>query len=381
MRILQVIPFFTPEMGGSAMVAYHTAKNLAKLGHRVTVLTTNYAMERSQFTPGDFEVVPFPNWVARWGFYLSPGMGGWLRDHLQEFDIAHLHTVRTYQNARVQHYCRKYRVPYLVSAHGTLPVIVERHLPKRLYDLVVGRLLLRGAAACVAVSDFEVRHYQAAGVPDNKIHVIYNGLDLEEFKQLPAPGAFRDQHRNTYADEDRIVLYLGRIHKRKNLGDLVRAVKILQEQEGHIQLALVGPDEGERASLMALARDLALEGLHFHGPLYGAERLAALRDAAVVALPAAHEIFGLVPFEALMCGTPVVVADDCGAGQIIADTGAGWTVPYGEAAALADAIRQAMKDSGEAARRVESGQKFVRDHLGWDQTILALENVYNAIAG
>ncbi len=48
-------------------------------------------------------------------------------------------------------------------------------------------------------------------------------------------------------------------------------------------------------------------------------------DADVLALPSMHEIFGLVAFEALMCGTPVVLANDCGAGNIIEDAGAGFS--------------------------------------------------------
>jgi glycosyltransferase involved in cell wall biosynthesis len=61
---------------------------------------------------------------------------------------------------------------------------------------------------------------------------------------------------------------------------------------------------------------------------------AAYQDADVLVYPSTYEIFGLVPFEALLCGTPVIVTDDCGCGEIIKEAGCGYLVHYGDVAGL-----------------------------------------------
>src|SRR5438034_1069928 len=79
------------------------------------------------------------------------------------------------------------------------------------------------------------------------------------------------------------------------------------------------------------------------GLLRGRDRLEALADADAVVYPSEHEIFGLVPLEALLAGTPVVVADDSGCGEIIRQAG-GDVVPLGDADALALAIDRILDD-------------------------------------
>ena len=91
----------------------------------------------------------------------------------------------------------------------------------------------------------------------------------------------------------------------------------------------------------ARARAVA-ERVTFTGLLVAESRLQALADADVVVYPSADEVFGLVPLEALLVGTPVVVADDSGCGEIIRQTGGGLVVPLGNAIALADAIRHIL---------------------------------------
>jgi glycosyltransferase involved in cell wall biosynthesis len=115
------------------------------------------------------------------------------------------------------------------------------------------------------------------------------------------------------------------------------------------------------------------------GVLRGRERLEALADADVVAYAGEHEVFGLVALEAVLCGTPVVVADDSGSGEILAAIGGGRAVPPGDAAALADALDEILRNkavwraaAGEAAPRA-------RQRFGSDQICAQLEAVYEEV--
>lgn len=380
MRILQVIPFFSPQMGGSAHVAYQTSRRLSQRGHEVTVVASDHATSHSRFEEASFRVVFLPSVMSRWGFYLTPGLLAWARAHVSGFDVIHMHTLRTFQNAVVRHFAVRSGVPYVLSAHGTLPVIVERKLAKRVYDLLFGRALLASASRLLAVSRVEAEQYREAGVEEERIRVIYNGLDLEEFAHLPARGTFRRRHG--IAEETRVVLFLGRLHRRKGIDHLLEAFARILGQEEDAVLIIAGPDEGELSHLQALARHLGLdEGVRFTGPLYGEDKLAAYVDADVVACPAVHEIFGLVPFEALLCGTPVIVTDDCGSGQMVGEAQAGYIVRYGDVDALTDALFRAVRSRQEALRMVRAGQSYTRELLGWDCMVGDLEKVYAEVAG
>jgi glycosyltransferase involved in cell wall biosynthesis len=378
MRILQVIPFFTPEMGGSAQVAYQISRRLSERGHDVSVVTSDYSTARSRFHPIPFRVVYLPCRFAPWGFYATPGLVSWVRENLARFDVVHLHTVRTFQNAVVHHFARRYKVPYVLSAHGTLPVIAQRKLAKRLYDMLFGRALIAGASRVVAVSPVERAQYQQVGIAIEHVQTIHNGLDLDEFASLPASGRFRRSHG--ILDDVRIVLFLGRLHKIKGLAYLVEAFAQLVAEDENCILVIAGPDDGELKRLTASVADLGLrERTLFVGPLYGEKKLAAYVDADVLASPGSYEIFGLVPFEALMCGTPVVVTDSNGCGQLLQQAEAGYVVPQGDVAGLACALRQAAVNRRTTTRYIEAGQAFVRERLDWWLVVTEWEDLYTRV--
>jgi len=294
------------------------------------------------------------------------------------FDVIHMHIMRTFQNAVVHHFAVRFNIPYVLSAHGTLPIIVQRKLAKRAYDCLFGRRLITGASRLIAVSPVEVEQYVAWGVAPERITMIPNGLDLGEFSNLPPRGMFRN--RLGIPDGTRIVLFLGRLHRRKGLAYLVQAFARLRVQLPDCLLVIAGPDDGELGRLQALAGRLRLrERVWFTGPLYGEDKLAAFVDADVLASPAVYEIFGLVPFEALMCGTPVVVTDDCGSGQLIGEAQAGYLVSYGDVEGLAAALLQALMNREEAIRKVTAGQAYIRERLDWDVVVTGLERLYSEL--
>jgi glycosyltransferase involved in cell wall biosynthesis len=378
MRILQVIEFFTPRMGGSAQVAYQTARHLARRGHAVTVWSSDYGRDGALFPAAGFELLTFPCRWARWGFYLTPALVGWARRHLRQFDVVHLHNVRTFQNLVVGGLAHRYGVPYVLSAHGSLPVIVERKLPKRVYDLLIGRRLLAGASRLIGVSPFEVQQYAAFGVEADRVDVVCNGLELDEFSDLPARGTLRQ--KLDIPDQTRVILYLGRLHRRKGIDHLIQVFARIPQDDFDTLLMIAGPDDGEWDALQALVEQLKVEErVIFTGPLYGVDKLAAYVDADLLASPAVHEVFGLVPFEALMCGTPVVVSDDGGSGQLIAAARAGFLAPYGDQAALATALHRVLNNCPEAQAQVRAGQAFVRRYLDWKAIAGELEALYTSL--
>ena len=94
------------------------------------------------------------------------------------------------------------------------------------------------------------------------------------------------------------------------------------------------------------------------------ERLEALADADVLVYPSQHEIFGLVPLEALLSGTPVIVADDSGCGEVVRSVGGGLVTPLGDVEALAAAIGNMLDNESDWRRRPRSAAERVKANYG-----------------
>jgi glycosyltransferase involved in cell wall biosynthesis len=96
------------------------------------------------------------------------------------------------------------------------------------------------------------------------------------------------------------------------------------------------------------------------GLLRAEDRLSALADADVVVYPSQHEVFGLVPLEAILCGTPVVVSDDSGCGEIVSQVGGGLVTRQGDAGMLSAAIGTVLADPGRWRGEAVAAQAKVR---------------------
>jgi glycosyltransferase involved in cell wall biosynthesis len=354
LRILHVSPYHTQAWayGGVPRVTGALATGLAARGHHVTVCTTDAcrpdarlrrpatAARRGPWTDTEdtgvrVHVCPnLSNTLAYHQLFLPLGLGDFLAARATEFDIAHIHACRNLVGTTAARYLRRAGVPYVVSPHGTAPRIERWHAAKWLFDLSVGRRFLRDASRILAVTEAERRQLRAMRVPDDRIALIPNPIDLTQFDPPIERGAFR---RRTGLGDAPVVMFLGKLTPRKRLDVLARAFARLSRPDA--RLVIAGNDMGFGGRLDSLTAALGIAGRTIRtGLLTGRQRLEALADADVLVYPSKDEIFGLVPIEALLCGTPVIVADDSGCGEVIDRTGGGIVVPQGDSEGLATAI-------------------------------------------
>lgn len=380
MKILQIIQFFAPKHGGSFAIAYELTKHLAKFGHDVTVITTDFEFDRNFAKSLEgVEVIPFHCQYNIAGFLLSTPMSKYLQENIAKFDIVHMHNFRTYQNIIAHKYAKKYNVPYILQAHGTVPRIIEKKSLKYVYDIFCGNRLLKDASNVIAVSNVEVDQYLQMNVSPEKIITIPNGIDIDSFRELPKKGNFRRKYN---INEKRIILYLGRLHRRKGIGFLIKAYAELIKEEKDIILVLAGPNDGYLHEVESLVDKLNLKNkVKFTGFVDNTEKLAAYVDADVLVYPATFEIFGLVPFEAIMCGTPIIVTDDCGCGELIKESNSGYSIEYGDVNSLKEKISIILENPQYGKEFVDNGKKFVYNRLQWEfivgQIISNYKTLYN----
>ncbi len=385
LRLLHVTPYFEGAWayGGIPRLATAQARALARRGHQVTVCTTDAGDERGRWTlpadRADVDVHVFPNrsnWAAyHYQFFAPVGLGRYLAQHAGGFDVAHLHACHHLPGAIAARHLVRARVPYVLQPNGTAPRLERRRLAKWLFDATAGRRVLPNATHVVAVSDAERRQLTGIGVPEARVSLVPNPIDLDEFAAPPPRGAFRGAHGLGDAP---VVLYLGKLTRRKRLDLLVAAFAGLGRSDA--RLVIAGNDMGAGAAARTRADAFGIGACtRFTGLLTGRDRLAALADATVVVYPSEHEIFGLVPLEALLCGTPVVVADDSGCGEVVARVGGGLVVPQGNAAALARAIALVLDRPEDWRGPVAEAGRRIRDWYGADQVAVALDAVYRAV--
>ncbi len=190
------------------------------------------------------------------------------------------------------------------------------------------------------------------GVAANKLNVIYNGVDLDEFHPR-----LRDQHRQRVrgelgiADAAPLLLLVGSGFERKGVAQLLAALARLRGAD--IGLLVVGEDK-RRAAMEALAASLGIAArVRFLGgktdvrPYYGAA------DAFV--LPTLYDPLPNAALEALACGLPVVTSPNCGAAELIVDGQSGFIVDPLDSAALAERCARVAGLDRDAARQAVAG--------------------------
>ena len=323
MKILHVIEFFAPSCGGSVSSTCNLSKELAKIGHEVTIITTDFKFDEEYIKSVEKEgvtVIPFHCVVNIGSFLISPCIKKWLKENIKNFNIIHMHNFRSYQNNAVYRYAKKNNIPYLLQARGSVLPFFEKQRLKKVYDLIWGYNILKNTSKVIALTKAEVEQYKKMGISEDKIVTIPNGLNLSLFDHLPEKGSFRDKYDITA--DTKIILYLGRLHKIKGIDLLIEAFSKVQKEVPLSKLVIVGPDEGclqtlqKQVAALNVGRDILLTG-----PLYGKDKFAAYIDANVYVLSSIYEAFPNTVLEAWACGTPVIVTKGCCISDIVENAG------------------------------------------------------------
>jgi glycosyltransferase involved in cell wall biosynthesis len=379
MKILQVIPYITPKRGGDVNVCYNLSKHLAERRHEVTIITTDFEFDEEYAKAlNGIQIIPF-GCIANIGLLLiSPSMKKWLKENIKNFDIVHLHDFRSYQNSIVHYYAKKHMVPYVLQPHASTSRVISKQRLKWLFDVVFGYRILRDATKIIAVSKEEAEYDTQMGADDKKISVIYNGMAIESFKNLPELGVFKKK----YGIDGTMILYLGRIHKSKGVDFLIKAFSKLIKEINEAVLVIAGSDDGYKAELEGLIKKLNLnDKIRFTGFVDENDKISAYVDADLFV----HTVrymggVGLTPLEAILSGTPVIVTDECG--EVIKEMNAGYLVKYGDVNALKEKMKSVIENPGEGKEMVERGERYIRENFMWDEVVRKVEEIYlSCIAG
>ncbi len=379
MKILHAFVFIGRAVGGGTTdLVAKLASAQARRGHEVTIYASDFRV-----APGDLEAVPgvrvrtFRSWLNS-GFYIMPGMIPACRRELPGFDIVHLHLYRSFQNVVLRHFARAHQVPYLMDAHGSLPRFVRKPRVKAAFDRLFGNRLLRDASRCIAETEMGIKEYLDMGVEPARVVRIPPPFPVEQFRDLPARGRFRE--RFGIPADCRVVMFLGRIHWIKGIDILTEAfARLVPRWTGDVRLVIVGPDDGFRPEIETLVDRLSIRPKTlFTGFLAGQDKISALVDADVVVQTSRYEQGAWAPIEAVLCGTPIIVSDNSGAGEDVGRMGAGFLVRFEDREDLCERIAYVLAHPDEARVKTEQGRRYVEQHLSMAQCVAQYERLYEA---
>ncbi|MGI8497444.1 MAG: glycogen synthase [Gemmatimonadaceae bacterium] len=247
--------------------------------------------------------------------------------------------------------------PLVLTTHS-----LEPHRPWKVEQLGtayaatgwIERTAYENADGIIAVSGAMKKDVQSLyGVPPERVRVIHNGIDPDEFRPRPDLSALR---RLGVSPDSPIVLFVGRIARQKGILHLVRAIPALRPG---VQLVLCAgaPDTPAIAAEMAAAVDEAkctakAEVIWIREMLPRDDLISLYTHAAVFVCPSVYEPFGIINLEAMACETPVVASAVGGIPEIIVAGETGLLVPLAAEGTGSAEPRDPGEFSGALARAI-----------------------------
>lgn len=380
MRIAHVTATFPPYRAGTGNVCLAHARELARRGHTVHVLT---ALPQSGPELPRCEVIDGV-YVRRLRTLLrignAPVMPA-LASALRGFDLIHLHYPFIFGAEMARVSAALTRTPLVLSFHNDLIGRGVRSAIFSLYQRVSGTVTVAGAARLCAVS---MDHYGSSRLASSLERTVRtrpgfvvelpNGVDVNLFQEQ---GPRIDLTRYRIPADARVILFvaaLDRAHHFKGLDRLLRAMQLLP---GDIRLLVAG--DGElRAGYEREARGLGIgDRTSFAGKIDHDNLPAFYRSSHVTVLPSTPpESFGLVLIESMACGTPVVASRIPGVRTVVEDGLDGLLVDSADPQALASAIDAVIAGDERRREMGRRGRDKVVARYAWDKIGARLEAIY-----
>jgi glycosyltransferase involved in cell wall biosynthesis len=383
MKVGFLVDSVSREAGG----LFQSVRGLAKAVMSTNAITSVFGISDPKSAVDSLEWRPlsvqtFRPQLRAWGYsnQLVPAMVG------ADLDILSAHGLWKYCSVASLRWHRRMARPYIVHPHGMLEswALQNAKWKKRIAALLYENQHLHGAACLRALCEAEAQSVRAYGMR-NPICVIPNGVDLPQLTESsvaePRSLAFR-----TFAQGRKILLYLGRLHPKKNVTNLIRAWK--QSLNSHPSaredwvLGIAGWDQaGYERELKTLNSDCRLmAGVRFLGPLFGQEKEAAYRACDAFILPSLSEGLPMAVLEAWAYAKPVLMTPQCNLPEGYA-TGAALQIGTGPeeiAAGLKKLTEMSDFDRTEMGRR---GRDLVICNFSWSQIASQMFAVYKWLLG
>ncbi len=320
---------------------------------------------------GPLDVVRLPGVAARgarlatrvgispFSFVDSPLVDQWMESHAASYDVVLVHLARAVFPMRIAKKALAMRLPLYVQSHGMLARRSPLHY---LTDAVTTRHILAGARSVLSLQDHEDGELRGIH-PDCRLHRLPNGIS-----QVGLP-SWSPQSTN-------VVLFVGRIHKRKRLPALIQAIGLMTIGGFPARLRVAGPDEGDLLNAQTQVARLGLQDqVEFLGPLSQESVFEEMQKATCLALPSADEPFPRSVLEGLAIAIPALVTETCHIAPLLAKHRA--ALVTGESPeSLKDGLSRLLLDDRLREDLATHGRELITKHLNEAAVAHRLESLF-----
>jgi len=365
MRVGLVSPYDFATAGGVNDHVRHLAVQLQKAGHETRIFApssrADVGFDAARFYRiGTPIAIPANDSVARitLSFHLANQVAAIVAD--ERFDVLHFHEplmpalpmtmlrMSTTANVGTFHAFSRSNVGYYYGRPLLQPYLSHLH---------------RAIAVSAPARDFVNRYF-----PDFPMRVIPNGIDVDTYK----PGLAPIRHLR---DENLNILFVGRLEKRKGLGDLLRAYRVLNSRVPQTRLIIVG-DGPQRGRVESYVQRHRLDNVILAGYVPESVKPRYYNSADIFCAPATGaESFGIVLLEALASGLPVVATEVPGYMSVLESGKDSITVPPKNWRELAASLVILARD-GELRRRLADYGVKKAGRYSWDRVAADVVDVY-----
>ena len=302
-------------------------------------------------------------------FYtLSPSLGRWLRKHVRDYDVAHIHSVFSYPFWVGARYARKFGIPFVVRPLGGISLWGMSHgraAFKRISLPLIEKRMLADAHAVHFTSE-EEKIEASAFIGDVNTWV------------LPNPMPVTSTERSFRSNPGKRILFLSRIDEKKGLDMLLEALAL---SDLDVRLTVAGDGSQDfvesmktRAERLGISRRVT-----WLGQVEGQTKEKLFEHSDLFVLPSRSENFGIAAAEAMARGVPVCVSESVPLHRLVESYEAG-LVARGGAAEWARAIASALADPERLREQGSNGRKLVAQELSPSNIASDLVRLYEEIA-
>ena len=379
MNICFVTPEYFPISGGTGAYVYYLSHNLQKLGHNIHVVARD--SQNSETTINGIQVhyvKGIGNSITRyWRFARSTSNRIKTLNKQDNFDIIHAN-LPLVPSFAIPNKSSKALVCAVHSTWKGEAIVTKQDNPKelnpneksmlrfnfflRLYE----KKLMTRSDALIAVSKYTINELtNLYGINQNKIHVIYNGVDVERFKPRPNKTELR-QDFGLNPDE-KIVLFVGRLYHRKGLETLLQSVPPVLKEFSNVKFVISGTGfKQKEESLRNMAKELDIKNhVTFLGYVPDEKLPLLYATSDIFVLPAIYENFPFAILEAQSTGIPVISTKVGGISEFLADFENGFLIDPGNSAQLAQRVLNLLQNPDLAKKMGDLGRKKIEETFDW----------------
>ena len=375
MKILMLTWEYPPRIvGGIARVVHDLSKRLIKDGHEVTVVTYRDSADVPEYENDKgvnvYRVDNYmihPNNFIDWIMQLNFNMLSKATEIINKeggFDVIHAHDwLVTYAAKSLKN---AYDIPIVATIHATEAGRNSGiHDETQRYINDTEWLLTYEATEVIVNSNYMKNEIQRLfGLPFDKINVIPNGINLSNFTGIERDYDFRRQYA---MDNEKIILYVGRLVYEKGVQHLIAAMPKILSNYHDAKLIIAGRG-GMMDELRAEASNLGLnDKIYFTGYLNSKQVQKMYKCADVAVFPSTYEPFGIVALEAMLAGVPTVVSDVGGLDEIVTHGVDGMKSYAGNANSIADSVTALLYDHQLATNVSKKAKQKVKDQFNWEK--------------